>query len=430
MVTQPMTFMGEEAPRHPEYIIPTNPAYRNRARGLVAQAALAVGFAQGGVWGQQLSKGQLEADWTAAGGDPKMANLMAAIALAESGGYTRRPNSTGSGAFGLWQILGQIVPGDLGNPLVNAANAVAKLRTQGLGAWATYTSGAYRQYLGGGHGILGGLAKGIAGSLLGGVGLGGLVNGPSASDIIGKFPGTKGLGMFAGLGKYVIGKATAFVKDHVGAALGGGGGGGVRSERRRLVRRRADGQLGRAGAAVRTGQARLRPAPDERLPARVRPAHRERRLRAPGHPVPARRRRLRRLPRRRGARDQDGGRQRDPRLQMAAARARGFVDDGHASGTGHKRGGMWGGVLGSYKDGTTFVPQTGLYALHRGEAVVPAARMAKGGVFGGTAKHPTYNGFDVALLLKMLGLPVGNAAQNKIRLLAYLRQGGSTGRTR
>jgi TP901 family phage tail tape measure protein len=427
MVTQPMTFMGEEAPRHPEYIIPTNPAYRNRARGLVAQAALAVGFAQGGAWGQQLSKGQLEADWTAAGGDPKMANLMAAIALAESDGYTRRPNSTGSGAFGLWQILGQIVPGDLGNPLVNAANAVAKLRTQGLGAWATYTSGAYRQYLGGGHGILGGLAKGIAGSLLGGVGLGGLVNGPSASDIIGKFPGTKGLGMFAGLGKYVIGKATAFVKDHVGAALGGGGGAasgpnGVGSfagvPMANWVAQALQYAQGKLGYALHPTSG-YRPGFDPHTVS----GHSEH----SGTQYPH------------GAVDFGGYHDAAAlAVKMAVVNATrdfkwpllapaGFVDDGHASGTGHKRGGMWGGVLGSYKDGTTFVPQTGLYALHRGEAVVPAARMAKGGIFGGTSKHPTYNGFDIAFLLRQLGLPVGNATQNKIRLLQYIRQGGTTG---
>jgi len=105
-----------------------------------------------GQWGTQLSKSQLASLWVRAGGDRGRANLMAAIALAESGGWTRRPNATGSGAYGLWQILGQIVPGNLGSPLVNARNAVAKYESQGLDAWEAYTNGSYRQYLArGGH---------------------------------------------------------------------------------------------------------------------------------------------------------------------------------------------------------------------------------------------------------------------------------------
>jgi phage-related protein len=49
VVSKPITLMGEEAPRHPEFVIPTNPAYRDRAKGLLAQAAGAIGFAEGGV---------------------------------------------------------------------------------------------------------------------------------------------------------------------------------------------------------------------------------------------------------------------------------------------------------------------------------------------------------------------------------------------
>jgi hypothetical protein len=53
----------------------------------------------------------------------------------------------GSGATGLWQILGQEVPGTLTDPLTNARNAVWKFRHQGLGAWEAYTNGAYKGYL-------------------------------------------------------------------------------------------------------------------------------------------------------------------------------------------------------------------------------------------------------------------------------------------
>ena len=48
-VSRPITLMGEEAPMHPEFVIPTNPAYRGRARALLAQAAGTIGFSQGGV---------------------------------------------------------------------------------------------------------------------------------------------------------------------------------------------------------------------------------------------------------------------------------------------------------------------------------------------------------------------------------------------
>jgi TP901 family phage tail tape measure protein len=91
----------------------------------------------------QYGKAQLRRLWTQAGGNPSMANLMAAIALAESGGDPSVVNSIG--ATGLWQIH----PGGAKykDPLTNARTAVAKLHTQGLGAWEAYTNGSYRQFL-------------------------------------------------------------------------------------------------------------------------------------------------------------------------------------------------------------------------------------------------------------------------------------------
>jgi Lysozyme like domain len=94
------------------------------------------------------SYAQLEGLWINAGGSSSMAPLMAAIAMAESGGCTVAYNP--SGATGLWQILGVIDPADKGHltdPAVNAKEAVAKYKAQGLGAWQTYTNGAYRQFL-------------------------------------------------------------------------------------------------------------------------------------------------------------------------------------------------------------------------------------------------------------------------------------------
>jgi hypothetical protein len=54
MVNKPMAIVGEEAPRHPEYVLATNPAYRRRNLGLWQQAGAAMGvpgFAKGGALG-------------------------------------------------------------------------------------------------------------------------------------------------------------------------------------------------------------------------------------------------------------------------------------------------------------------------------------------------------------------------------------------
>jgi Lysozyme like domain len=96
---------------------------------------------------------QLETLWLDAAKGTKYATkgwaeLMAAIAMAESSGNSQAYNP--SGATGLWQILGAVNPSDqskLYNPTVNAHEALLKLESQGLGAWVTYTSGAYKQFL-------------------------------------------------------------------------------------------------------------------------------------------------------------------------------------------------------------------------------------------------------------------------------------------
>jgi hypothetical protein len=104
-----------------------------------------------------LTYGELEALWIKAGGSKAMAPLMAAIAMAESSGYPTAYNPTDNNgtqtSWGLWQISNgtHSSPGpNPFNPLSNARMAVAKYRSQGLGAWGTYTSGAYRQFLRGG----------------------------------------------------------------------------------------------------------------------------------------------------------------------------------------------------------------------------------------------------------------------------------------
>lgn len=112
---------------------------------------------------------QLEHLWTAAGGKPALAPVMAAIALAESSGGARPYGDyyAGQGAtsFGLWQIhtrnenaclvntQAELHPYDEHRLVVdagyNARAAVAIERSQGLNAWSTYDHGhgAYRRFL-------------------------------------------------------------------------------------------------------------------------------------------------------------------------------------------------------------------------------------------------------------------------------------------
>lgn len=103
------------------------------------------------------SMAQLEQYWIAAGGPSAVAPTMAAIAMAESSGSNviQQGQPYATTGWGLWQITpGNSVPSAgtdqaLLDPANNARAAVAKYNSQGLGAWTTYTSGAFRQYLGG-----------------------------------------------------------------------------------------------------------------------------------------------------------------------------------------------------------------------------------------------------------------------------------------
>ena len=97
---------------------------------------------------------QLEGLWINAGGSQSLAPLMAAIAEAESGGNPSAVNAVDNNgtqtSWGLWQVSnGTHSPpaANILDPNVNAQQAVAKYQSQGLGAWGTYTSGAYRAFM-------------------------------------------------------------------------------------------------------------------------------------------------------------------------------------------------------------------------------------------------------------------------------------------
>jgi len=85
---------------------------------------------------QHYTHDELKAIWIAGGGNPDLADLMAYVAEAESGGRANVRNSIG--ATGLWQIYnGPNTDPALKDPILNAKAAVKKLETQGLDAWVS-----------------------------------------------------------------------------------------------------------------------------------------------------------------------------------------------------------------------------------------------------------------------------------------------------
>jgi hypothetical protein len=105
-------------------------------------------------YGSTVSYGQLMGLAIAAGFPLAVAPVMAAIAEAESSGNPNatHTNSNGSVDSGLWQIntANSDVIAQYGNvfdPASNAKMAYAIYKQQGLTAWTTYTSGAYKSHL-------------------------------------------------------------------------------------------------------------------------------------------------------------------------------------------------------------------------------------------------------------------------------------------
>lgn len=212
VVDTPGYFAGEEAPRHPEVILATNPAYRERNLGLFAQAGAMLGvpgFAKGGMnsqtgnmitgtppWATKTASKWMKpkaaawinkmadqlrqslaglgggggaaanaALWMQGGGPQAVAQIAGAIAMAESGGrdIVQQGQPYATTGWGRWQITpGNSVPSvavDQGLliPINNARAAVVKY--QGAGGrftpWTTYTSGKYQQFMGAAPGALG-----------------------------------------------------------------------------------------------------------------------------------------------------------------------------------------------------------------------------------------------------------------------------------
>jgi TP901 family phage tail tape measure protein len=394
MVNKPIVMMGEEAPRHPEYVIPTNPAYRKRAQGLLGQAAGAIGLASGGVWG----KGELADLWRRVNpgiGDP---NLMAAIALAESNGRQGIVNSIG--ATGLWQIH----PGGAQylDPVANARAAGQKLATQGLKAWEAYTNGSYRQYLGGGAGGGGGVLGAIGGAISDVAG--------SISGMVGKLPGTDKLGWLGGLGKYAIGKVKDWITSKIGSIFssGGGGGGGAGGGKSvnglvpRVVKAvafaRAHGWRGTITSGYRSVAEQQYLWDNASSLGLVR----GKTVAAPGSSSHQRGEAV-------DVSDIPGF-ARAMAMMPASERLYSLVlnDPVHFSVSGRRKGGIFGGpYVGAYQAGGV-IPQTGMALVHKGETVIPA--LAKGGSVSIGGKRLTQAQWKSGELLRALQPKAGTVA--------------------
>jgi murein DD-endopeptidase MepM/ murein hydrolase activator NlpD len=222
IVNAPITLMGEEAPRHPEFVIPTNPAYRGRAHGLLARAAAAIGFANGGVYTQA----EIAQLWKQEGGAADKAADMSWISEAESGGNAlinngghvgRIPGGGTSIAAGLYQILGLPFPGDVYDAAVNTRMAIAKSNNgQNLHPWDASRS-VWGQHVGHG-GILGAIGHAVTGAV---DAVTGAVSALNPLNLIRKLPDTQGLGWLEGVGKYALDKAGDWIKAQI---LGTGSG--------------------------------------------------------------------------------------------------------------------------------------------------------------------------------------------------------------
>lgn len=179
----------------------------------------------------QYSYAQLKQLWIQNGGNPLVADIAAAVAMAESGGRSdaiNSSNSDGSTDRGLWQI--NSVHGKLSttDPIANVKAAI-QISNNGKNwtPWVTFVSGAYKKFLspttaaGGGVPADTASSSGIPG--VGGISVSGLVQ--SAVNQLLKM---MGLGSVKDLlertGLIILGFAIVILGIHLLASGGGGSG--------------------------------------------------------------------------------------------------------------------------------------------------------------------------------------------------------------
>jgi hypothetical protein len=308
-------------------------------------------FAGGGILNTQ----EMADVWRSKGGSASMADTMGVIGLVESSG---NPNALGiptkwGRAKGLWQILGQVVPGNLFNPGVNALNAISKSDNgRNLHPWDASRS-KWEPLLG----------KVVDLNL-------------NPLDLIKKLPGVGDLpDWLKGTGKYVLSHVGDWIKANVAKLIPGGGGGtkGPKGVGTFNGIPMADWVIdslnyGRKHGAYGNPTSGYRPGYD---PHTATGASEHQGTQYPHGAV-------------------DFGGYNDARalaekLSYVHATAgfkypllapKGFHDDGHASGTGHQLGGIIGPrlpFLGSYHSGGV-APREGLAHVSAGERMTPAGR--------------------------------------------------------
>ena len=401
-VNSPITLLGEESPTHPEWVIPENPAYRSRALGLWQAAGErigATGYAEGGV----ISAFRNAIDRTGANPKPSLALWEAGIV--ESG--LRNLPYGDRDSLGALQVREGIHGRDValdpfrsamkfltqgfwgkgsaislaaGNP--GATAGWVAQQTQGSGFPHRYDQvrdqalqylGSADEGRGGGSSVLSAVT-GVIGDLLS----------KGAGFFLDKLPGLGDIPEWLkGAGKYVLDEAGKYIKDKVSGLTGGGGsvggaGGWPTSPRGTIIGTPYGGThtLGnwQSDNAIDIGV----PVGSKIL------AVRDGTITRTGGSYEG------------GASRFDGFQAylNDAvfytHLKSLAVKAGQAVEAGQVIGRSGAANGVphlhigykppsappgyaQGGVLGSYAQGTDYVPRTGLYGLHRGEAVVPAS---------------------------------------------------------
>jgi hypothetical protein len=361
-------------------------ANRNATAALMGVNSAIPRFNTGGILNTQ----EMSDLWRSSGGSASIADTMGVIGLVESGGNRlinngghvgRLPGGGKSIAAGLWQILGLPFPGDVYNAGTNARMAIAKSDNgRNLHPWDASRS-KWEPLIG----------KKV---------------GPNPLDLIGKLPGVGGLpDWLKGTGKYVLSHVGKWIKDNVVKAVTGGGGGPIASGPNGVgtfegvpMANWVIGSLkyGRKHGAFGNPTSGYRPGFD------------------PHTPTGASEHQGTRYPH--GAVDFGGyhdARALAEKLSYVHATAgykypllapKGFVDDGHASGTGHQRGGVL-PFLGSYHNGG-IARREGLAHVAAGERMTPAGR---GGPLVNIEHAEFRSGIDVNSFAAHIGFKIATA---------------------
>lgn len=296
------------------------------------------GFVPGFAAGGALSFGQLEGLWEEGGGPAGVAPTAAAIALAESGGrdVVQQGQPFAETGWGPWQIT----PGgpQFLNLLTNAREAVAKYKAAGntFRPWTTFEDGAFRQFMHGNVPAIGGAFSALSTPAVGGTGaLSDIVRSSlkldtsAANQYLAKLAGASGAVASAASGAGVPGVGRG---GFSGAALGSFQGLQVAKWIiPELLYAQAHGWKGRITSGYRSGFDPMAPSGSEHAQDIY-----------PGGAVdfggmvsPAA------LANKDAFFAASAG---YPSAQKLIAPI-GFRDDGHASGTGHARGGVPGGLV-------------------------------------------------------------------------------------